>query len=170
MITDQIKSYIGVSSETEFACDAVERGAVRRFAQAIMDEDPVYDAQCALNERFGGPIAQPLFTNHILRRPFGTPDPIQERANDPDFDGLVLAKGLPTIEPLAKLAVLNGGSEFEFFRHARHGERVSIMQRYADITSKQSSKGLMYFVEIESEFRTEIGELLMRARRTQIRR
>ena len=42
LVTDEVRSYIGVSSEADFACDAVETGAVRRFAQAIMDEDPAY--------------------------------------------------------------------------------------------------------------------------------
>jgi hypothetical protein len=42
MLTDEIRRFIGIKSETVVACDAIEAGAVRRYAQAIMDEDPNY--------------------------------------------------------------------------------------------------------------------------------
>ena len=170
MISDEIKAYIGTATNAMKACDPVESGAVRRFAQAVMDPDPSYGADCEENARFRGPVAPPLYPNHVARRALGEPDPIQERGEDPDFDGLVLASGLPPIEPLKHLGILNGGSEFELFRYARHGEQLTVVERYVDITAKQSSKGLMYLVRIESEFRGGDGELIMRATRTQIRR
>ncbi|MDB5944856.1 MAG: hypothetical protein JWQ13_4422 [Ramlibacter sp.] len=171
LVTDEVRAYIGVATEAEFACDAVEAGAVRRFAQGIMDEDPAYQAQeNEANRRFGGPVAPPLFANHMVRRPLGTPDPIQQNAGNPDFDGIMPAASLPPIKPLAHLATLNGGSEFEFFRYARHGERVSVRLSYADITEKQTSKGPMVLVVRLYEFRTEAGDLLMRSRMTSIRR
>ncbi len=170
LITDEVRAYVGRWSQPQEACDAVEPGAVRRFAQAIMDEDPAYAADADAGSRCGGPIAPPLFPNHMLRRPLGTPDLLQQRAHDPDFDGVVPAAGLPAIAPLAHLPVLNGGSEFEFIRAARHGERVTVRQRYADISEKTSSKGTLIVVVIEGEVRTLQGELLLRARRTLLRR
>ncbi len=171
LVTDEVRAYIGVSTEGEFACDPVESGAVRRFAQAIMDEDPAYEGEeNEANRRFGGPVAPPLFANHIVRRPLGTEDPIQANANNPDFDGILPVASLPPIQPLAHLASLNGGSEFEFFRYARHGERVRVKLSYADITEKQSSKGPMVLVVRQYEFRNGDGELLMRSRMTAIRR
>lgn len=171
LVTDEVRSYIGVSSEADFACDAVEAGAVRRFAQAIMDEDPAYLGETNdANRRFGGPVAPPLFANHMVRRPLGTPDPVQNNAHNPLFDGIVPVASLPGIKPLSHLASLNGGSEFEFFRYARHGERVSLKLSYADITEKESSKGPMVLVVRQYEFRSDGGELLMRARMTTIRR
>jgi len=152
------------------ACDPVEQGAVRRFAQAIMDDDPAWSPDAGTANRYGGPVAPPLFPNHMLRRPFGTPDLVQARAHDDDFDGVVPPPGLPPIAPIAHLPVLNGGSEFEFFRYARLGERVTLRQRYADIYQKPSATGSMIFVVIESEIGTLDGELLLRARRTLLRR
>ena len=164
--------YVGMESETEIACDPVERGAVRRFAQAIMDEDPIFWGPAKNNARYGGPVAPPLYTAHIFRRPFGAEDPIQKNARNPDFDGLgaTASQGLPELEPLRGYALLNGGIEVEFFRYARHGESVSLKSRYASITGKETSKGPMIFVVIESEYRTTDGELLIKTRRTQIRR
>jgi acyl dehydratase len=172
LMTDALRRYIGLQSETEIACDPVERGAVRRYAQAIMDEDPIFFEPCANNARFGGPVAPPLFPTHMFRRAFGAPDPMQLRARDPDFDGIgpTSAQGLPELLPIKHLALLNGGSEIEFFRYARHGETVKLRSRYADIVEKETSKGPMLFVTIESEYRNGDDELLMTARRTLIRR
>ena len=172
LLTEALKKYIGLQSETEIACDPVERGAVRRYAQAIMDEDPIFSEACANNARFGGPVAPPLYPTHMFRRTFGAPDPLQLRARDPEFDGLGAssAQGLPELEPIKHLALLNGGSEIEFFRYARHGESVKLRSRYADIVEKETSKGPMLFVTIETEYRNGEGELLMSARRTLIRR
>ena len=171
MIED-LQRYVGIQSEWETACDVVEAGAVRRFAQAIMDEDPAYgrDAQT----RFGGPVAPPLYPMMMFRRRLGTPDPLQLHAGDPDFDGLGQAssvtRGLPEIEPLDGYSALNGGTEVELFRYARHGETIRMRSRYAEITEKQTSKGPIVLVVTESEFATSDGEVLMRARRTLIRR
>jgi len=172
LLTEALKKYIGVQSQTEIACEPVERGAVRRYAQAIMDEDPIFSESCANNARFGGPVAPPLFPTHMFRRAFGAPDPLQLRARDPDFDGLASAasSGLPELEPIRHLALLNGGSEIEFFRYSRHGESVKLRSRYADIVEKETSKGPMLFVIIETEYRNGEDELLMKTRRTQIRR
>jgi acyl dehydratase len=171
-MSEALKKYIGAESAFETACDPVERGAVRRFAQAIMDEDPLFWEPCASNARFDGPVAPPLYPTHLFRRAFGKPDPLQEHARDADYDGLgaTSAQGLPELEPIKHLALLNGGSEIEFFRYARHGETLTLRSRYADIVEKETSKGPMIFVTIETEYHNGDGELLMKTRRTQIRR
>jgi hypothetical protein len=170
LISDDIRACIGVWGAPQTACDSVEQGAVRRFAQAIMDDDAAYAPGSGAGTRYGGPIAPPLFPNHMLRRPFGSPDAVQERAHDPDFDGLVSTTALPSLDELAGLPVLNGGSQFEFFRYARHGESVTVRQRYADIHEKRASKGTLVVVVIEDEIRGAGGELLLRSRRTLLRR
>lgn len=172
-LADSLKQYIGLQSETSIACDTVEPGAVRRYAQAIMYEDPIFGAPTDNNARYGGSVAPPLFPTHMFRRAFGEPDPIQDNANNADFDGIVAAtssQGLPALEPLAGYALLNGGSEIEFFRYARHGETIKLTSRYADITEKETSKGPIVLVVTESEYRNSEGDLLIRTRRTQIRR
>jgi len=84
LLNAEALAYIGRSSEFELACDAVEAGAVRRYAQAIMDDDPAY----APPEAGGGGLAPLLYPTHLFRRAWGTPDPIQDHASDPDFDGV----------------------------------------------------------------------------------
>lgn len=171
MLTDEIKGYIGHASAEIIATDTVEPGAVRRYAQAIMDEDPGY-APGAEAGRYGGPVAPPLYPAFMFRRPLGTPDALTERAADPDFDGLVSAAsdGLPEL-PLPGRALLNGGSEVEIVRYARHGEAVKQRSRYADIYEREAKNGTaMLFVIVETEYRTTNDELLLKVRKTHIRR
>ena len=80
--SESLKKYVGMRSETEIACDPVEQGAVRRYAQAIMYDDPIFAKPCPNNERYGGPVAPPLFPTHLFRRPMGTEDPIQANARN----------------------------------------------------------------------------------------
>jgi hypothetical protein len=170
LLTDEVRKFIGVESTPFPACEPVERGAVRRYSQAIMDHDPAYASDEA-GARFGGAVAPPLFPSFMFRTPFGSPDTMTERANDPDYDGIQMGvgSGLPEL-PLHGFALLNGGAEVEFYRYARHGETVLQKSRYADIYERETKSGPMIFVIIETEYSTEAGELLMRARKTIIRR
>lgn len=170
LLNETVRGFIGASSERVLAWDPVERGAVRRYAQAIMDPDPVY-ADDAAARRYGGAVAPPVYPVYMFRAPFGAPDILTERALDPDFDGLVtsVSSGLPEL-PLHGMALLNGGAELEFRRYARHGERIYQRSRYADIYEKETRKGPMIFVVIETDYETEAGELILRNRKTLIRR
>lgn len=170
LLNEEILSYVGMKSEKELACDAVEEGAVRRYSQAIMDNDRAYWDPETAGGRYGAPVAPPIFPIDMFRRPFNTPDPVQLLASDPDFDGVgpPAAQGLAAIEPLRHFAVLYGGSEIEFYRYANHGDRVYVVQRYGSIVEKQSSKGPMILVTIESEYTNQTDELLVRMRMTTI--
>lgn len=171
ILPESVQAYIGMET-TEVACEVVERGAVRRYAQAVMDEDPIYREPCAANARCGGPVAPALYPMYMINwRQFGDADSVQRHAQNPHFDGTAgLLRGLPEIEPLKHLAVLNGGSEIEFYRYARHGETVKLRSRYADIVEKQTSKGPMVIVTSENDYLTGDGELLLRVRRSSLRR
>ena len=171
LLTDEIRGFIGLRSDTVTACDTIEPGAVRRYAQAIMADGDTDYATDAAATRFGGPVAPPIYPAFMFRRPLGTPDVLSERAEDPDFDGLVSAAGdgLPEL-PLHGRALLNGGSEIEFLRYARHGEQVTQRSSYTDIYERESKTGPMLFVIVQTEYRTGDGDLLLRVRKTIIRR
>jgi len=61
ILTDEIRGFIGRQSESVTACDAVEPGAVRRYAQAIMADDDTDYAPAAQPSRYGGPVAPPIY-------------------------------------------------------------------------------------------------------------
>ncbi len=171
-LTDEVRKYIGVQTAVQRACDPVETGAVRRHAQAIMDADPIYmSKEFAARTRYQVPVAPPLFPGAMMRLPFGESDPVDERANDPDYDGGDRSRllGLPPL-PIAHTAQLNGGTETEVIRYARHGEWVGVQMCYRDIYERETSKGWMLFVVVETSYFGEDDKLIMRVRETQIRR
>lgn len=172
-VTDEVRSYIGMETDIGECCDVVERGAVRRFAQAVMDLDPAFmDADFAAQTRFGAPVAPPLYPLMQARTPFDGPDMITEKADDPDFDGTggaMTDQSLPPL-PLGNLALLNGGSEVELFRYLQHGEPLWFKHRYADVYERETSKGLMVFVITETDYIDRDGQLVARVQRTTIRR
>lgn len=173
LLTDEIRTYIGMETETQLCCDPVERGAVRRFTQAIMDDDPIYmDEAYTRATRYKTPVAPPLFPTAMLRLEFGGKDLVSERAGDPDFDGAVGSStlGLPKLPVPASMAMLNGGTDVEVYRFANHGEWVTLKSRYKDIYERETSKGPMLFIVYESDFLDANGDLIIRYRKTQIRR
>ncbi|MEQ9815071.1 MAG: MaoC family dehydratase N-terminal domain-containing protein [Azospirillaceae bacterium] len=171
-IPEGAMDYIGMRTSEEFACEPVEPGAVRRYAQAIMDEAPIFAPDAGTDNRFGGPVAPPLFPQAMFRRAYGDPDPVQENAYNEDFDGSSGNRtlALPEIRQFRGFGVLNGGSEIEFYRYARYGERVKVTSFYEDIVEKQSSKGPIILIYIVSDYFTADDELLLRIRRISIRR
>lgn len=171
-MTEQLAAMIGLKAPEQLCCDPVEQGAVRRFAQAVGDLDPIYaDADHAAVTRYGEPVAPPLFPLAMLRLPFGEMSPVDERAGDEAFDGATQTAtyGLPEL-PLENSPYVNGGVEVEIFRYARHGERVRLRARYKDIYEKETSKGWYIFVVYEVSFLDQSGEAIMLLNRTQIRR
>lgn len=171
-VTDQVKALIGYESEWRDACDEVERGAVRRFVQAIMDDDPVYwNDQEAAKTRYEAAVAPPLFPLHAFRRPPGTPDPLSRVAEERDFDGVTrdFGMGLPPVAiPLPRL--LNGGNEVEVYQLARPGERIRAKSKILDIFQKEGKSGPLVFLMVETTYCNEKGDLLLQALQSHILR
>lgn len=171
ILNKEILGFVGVESNDFWAQEPVEAGAVRRFSQAVMDHDPAYWHDEAA-KKFGGPVAPPLYPIYAFRRAFGTPDELEERAEDPDYDAASGGSipGLPEITAFRGFGILNGGSEIEIHQYARIGERIRMRSRYDSIFEKETSKGPMAFILIVTDYLNEAGDLLLSVRRTTIRR
>lgn len=172
LLTEDIRKFIGVETAVVLLEDVVEKGAVRRFAQAVMDTDPAYmHPAYASRTRYAKPVAPPMFPVTMLRTGFGAADPVAEHADDPDYDGLAewSSMGLPPL-PLANRPQLNAGCEFEMRRLACHGDSVRMQSRYLDIHERVTSRGPTLFVITETDFTDAAGELICRFRKTLLRR
>src|SRR5262245_31941544 len=172
-ITPEIKALIGREGEPQICWEPVERSEVRRFVQAVMDDDLIFwnDAH-AHTTRYGGVVAPPLFPLFATRCPPDSPDPLATTASDPDFDGFVgmLSTGLPPV-PLPMLPrLLNGGNEVEFYQLARLGDRITARAKYLDIYEKTGRSGTMVFIVVETRYTNQHNELVMISRLTLIRR
>ena len=179
LITPEIRALIGVESETTTAFEAVEKGALRRFCQAIMDDDPVYwNEEYAKQTKYGGVVAPPLYSAFSNRRRSGTPDPLDRFKNDPEWDGTSPPPGgaprrepggLPPVSlPLKRL--LNGGVSAEFFAYCRPGDLISAKRKYIDITERTGRTGLMVIIVSETAYTNQDGLLLCKVRNTTVRR
>jgi hypothetical protein len=174
-VTPDITRHIGEEGELVVASEPVELGAIRRFTQAIMDDDPIYwDADAARRAGYEGVVAPPLFPLHAVRRRPGTPDPLEALIEDPDADGGGRAGG--GAEGLSPLNIvlprlLNGGNDVEIYDLARVGDVIARRSRYADIYEKTGRSGPLVFVITETDyFAHNRGVLLLRSRQTHIRR
>jgi acyl dehydratase len=172
-ITPEIKALIGVEGEPQTSWEPVERSEVRRFAQAVMDDDPVFwNDAFAKSTRYGGVVAPALFPFFAYRCAPGSPDPLAPAATDPDFDGFMglLTTGLPPILLPMLPRLLNGGNEVEFYRLPKLGDCITARAKYLDIYEKTGRSGTMVFIVVETRYTNQHDELLMISRLTLIRR
>lgn len=143
--------------------DVVERGAIRRYCQAMDDMDPLYlDDAYASNTRYGGVIAPPLFVGGLAPHPPGTPEP-----GDDGFGGRIQAEQVEL--PLKRVVV--GGQEWEFFAPVRPGDEITITSRLAELREAEGRRsGRMVFNVKESVFVNQRGETVAILRHTRVLR
>ena len=99
-VTDEVRKQIGMQSEARVV--EVERGAIRRFAEAIGDPNPLFNDEAAARKtRFGGMIAPPTF-------------------------GRSLSAAIPDVklDMGESFRGLDGGSDWEYFEPIRPGDRI----------------------------------------------
>ena len=116
-------------------CEEVEKGAIRRFVNALGDHNPLYeDEEFAKRSRYGGKIAPPLFAITFNR----------ERRPQPDNR---LGKG-----------AVNAGNEFEFFGPIRPGDVLTHATKLADIKQRMGKLGRMFVLTYETTCVNQRGE------------
>lgn len=170
-ITPEIKGLIGSEAEIP-AWDEVERGAVRRFVQAVMDPDPVYwDDGSAAATRYGGVVAPPMYPMYAFRFPPNGPDPLDGAYGHPHYHGgsFMPRFGLPE-PPVPLQRVLNGGNDVEFYALARPGDRLRAKSVIEDIYQKNGRNGPMVFIRMKIVISNQDGQVLLINRQTSIRR
>lgn len=121
----------------------VEKGHIRRFAEAIGDDNPIYRDEAAARSA-GHPAipAPPTFAAAL-------------RAND-------VRAGLD----IDWTKLLHGEQAFEYRRLLYAGDRITLVQRIADVYEKTGKAGTMDFLVLESEGRDAAGEFVFTARST----
>jgi acyl dehydratase len=143
-VTEEVRKQIGLQSEAHVV--EVERGAIRRFVEAIGDPNPVFhDEAAARKTRFGGIIAPPTFC-----RSLGAAIP-EIKINMPQFRGL------------------DGGSEWEYLEPIRPGDRIRVVTKIADIRERAGRLGAMVFITVETSYTNQHDQLCAVQRSTVIR-
>lgn len=144
IVTDEVRAHIGTRGEPRVY--EIERGAIRRFAEAIGDPNPLFNDEAAARDtRFGGMIAPPTFCRS-------------------------LGSGIPQIKlDLPGFRALDGGSEWEYFRPIRPGDRITVQSRIADIRETAGRLGPMVFIAVETSYTNQFDQLCVTQRSTVIR-
>ncbi len=144
IVTEEIRKLIGTESEPRTV--EVERGAIRRFAEAIGDANPLFnDEKSARGTRFGGMIAPPTFCRSLGGGLFNVDLKL------PTFRGL------------------DGGSDWEYFEPIRAGDRITVVSKLADIREAEGRLGPMVFIVTETRYTNQFGQLCVVQRSTGIR-
>ena len=124
----------------------VEKGAIIKFAQAIEDDNPIFNDESAAREtRYGGLIAPPTFLRSV----------VVDRPTYP-FD-----------LPFTRL--LDGGSDWEYFHAVRAGDRITAKAEITDINERTGRMGLMIITTIVITYRNQFDQVAATQTSTSIR-
>jgi acyl dehydratase len=156
LLTDEVRAFIG-REVTFTAPDEVGRAAIRYFALAIGDDNPVYtDDEAARAAGHPGVIAPPTMiceSNQFLAAPR-------------DEDGF---PGHMWELPIPNCRLVRGGNEYAFVRPVLPTDIVTTMHRIAEITERTSASGQpMLLVVNEITYADQRGERLATNRETLI--
>jgi acyl dehydratase len=137
-----------IGRESEPVLHEVEKGAIRRFADAMGDPNPLYqDEAVARASGFAGLVAPPTF-------------PAVLAMNEKFRHSL----------DLGTRSILQSEQVIEYGRAVVAGDRVTMKSRVAEVAERPSASGPMDVLVLEEEGRDDQGELLFRCRETLILR
>jgi len=154
MISEEVTRLIGKTGDIMIM--EVERGAIKRYADAVGDRNPLYwDEEYAKNSRYGSIIAPPGF--------FGWPT---------TWTGAMpISTGLSeelvnTLAQAGYSRLLDGGVEYEFSRPVRAGDILAALPRIVNIVER----GGIVFSITEITYTNQNVDLVAKARQTLIHR
>lgn len=131
-----------IGRESEPVLHEVEKGAIRRFAEALGDPNPIYvDEAAARAAGFPALVAPPTF-------------PVVLASNERFRHSL----------DLGTRSILHGEQQFEYVRPVVAGDRITVRSKVADVQERAGASGPMDVIVIEDEGRDEKGELVFRTR------
>jgi len=145
IITKELKDAIGVESEP--VTKEIEKGAIIKFAEAIGDTNSIYnDEKIARKTKYGGLIAPPTFLRSI--------------------DGFLGPSKANVKSPYS--AVVDGGSEWEYFEPVRPGDLITVTDYLSDLQEKDGKLGNMLIMVKEKKYVNQFNEIVALQRTTSI--
>jgi len=149
VITEELKNMVGIEGEPDVF--EVEKGHIRRFAQAIGDPNPLWQDETYANKSgHGGIIAPPTFLFSQV---------VDNRSKS--------ISRLLKMSPLPRH--LNGGTEVECYNPAMPGDVITSRAKLIDLYEKQGKTEKLLFMVIEQTYTNQRGELVAKGRRTFIK-
>ena len=132
--------------ESEPTVLEVEKGAIKRFAEAVGDPNPLWSDEAeARKSHYGGVTASPTFLRSA-------------RVGRPE---------LPFDVPFERL--LDAGSDWEYFEPVRVGDRITAVARITDVSERAGRLGTMLFTVVEMTYTNQFNAVVATQRNTSIR-
>ena len=145
VLTEELKASIK-GRQSDPVSTLVERGAIRRFAEAIGDDNPLFsDEVQAQQGRYGDIIAPPTFLRSL-------------RSGDLQIQEL---------DSLTR--VLDGGSGWTYLEPVRPGDTITAVVQVATINQRRLSVGPAVFLVAETSYTNQLGQVVATQRSTIIR-
>ena len=154
MLPEEVAKLIGKIGDT--AILEVEKGAIKKLADAVGDSNPLYwDEEHAKASRYGAIIAPPGF--------FGWP--VKWEGNMP----LLLPLRQEVIDTIAKAGfsrLLDAGIEYDFFHPVYAGDVLASVPKVISVTERETKGGKMLFSVIEITYINRNADVVAKARQT----
>lgn len=136
----------------------IEKGAIRRYADAIDDRNPLYwNEEYAKNSRYGSIVSPPGYfgwpVNWSGAGPFNIPDSVGNLALE-----AMSKAGLPYI--------LDGGVEFEYMLPARLGDILISSCKLAEMMERESKGSRLVFIILETTYTNQDSAVVCKQRQT----
>ncbi len=140
----------------------VEASHILMFARSIGDDNPIYrDAAAAARGEVGHIIAPPTFPRAVSQ--FDPDYFLRPRPGEKWFGSGRKATGLDA--PAKSSGGLHAEQHFEYHRHLKPGDQLTVSTREGKTWEKQSRRaGKLVFTERVSEYRDQNGALVITAR------
>ena len=158
MIPEEAKRFIGRADPPIIR--HVEKGAIRRYAEAVGNDNPLYyDEDYAKKSPYGSIIAPPGFFGW----PTKTPSSSTGLAEIVGELQAALAKGgFPRI--------LDGGISYDFFLPIRAGDTLIASPKVTGLTEKEGKSGNMIICNFETTYVNQNGDIVAKSYQTFIAR
>ncbi|TMB36063.1 MAG: MaoC family dehydratase [Deltaproteobacteria bacterium] len=132
-----------IGRESKPAINEVEKGSIRRFAEAIGETNPIYFEEAAARAAgYRSVVAPPTF-------------PTTLRAGSDLREGLLLSPGKH---------LLQAEQSFEYARPIVAGDKLTVRSKVVEVSQRQTPSGLTDVVVIEDEGRDETQDVVYRSR------
>ncbi|MDP2729736.1 MAG: MaoC family dehydratase N-terminal domain-containing protein [Dehalococcoidales bacterium] len=159
MLPEEISQSAG---KVEVSTFEVEKGAIRKYADAVDDPNPLYwDEEYARKSSYGSLIAPPGF--------FGWPAKWEKGSTFPVFSGAML-KLITGLREAGYTKVIDGAIDYEFFCPVRAGDSLTASAVIEDIAERKDGEGKAVFVIIETTYTNQNEDLVAKVRQIFVNR
>lgn len=147
MIPEEMNQCVGmVDPPTVFE---VEKGAVKRYVDAVGDDNPLYtDKVYADKSRYGGLIAPPGFFGWSVGK---------------GSIGGAVGQVVGAAMNAGYFRILDGGISYKFNLPVRPGDTIIGSLTVDSIVEKESKSGPMYFIKFKTVYLNQNGDVVAEA-------